>query len=449
MDWSYNLLTEKEKDVFHALGVFNGAWTRRAACAVYTGNIAYEPGETRRHNSSEAARLEWEFLDLLASLVDKSLVTMEAETEGEPHYQLLETLRQYNREQLNQLPLATTLYRRHLAWYLALVEHAEPKLQGPEQQQWLNCLEREHDNLRAALAWALQANEIEAGLKLAAGLWRFWYLRGYYTEGTKWLTEMLRQAENADVDLRAKALNGAGNIAYIRADYATARMLFEEALRIRREIGDVKGIIGSLGSLANLAHAEQNETLARDLLEESLKLSRQIHDTHSTALTLANLALVASCEQKYEEACDRHRESLEMFRAEGDLQNIALALTNMSNTLLKAQDLKAIPSLVEESLEIYAELGNKRGIVHCLAICVSLGIVQQQMQPAVALMAAASALRERIHYPGSSVAISEEKQNRAQLREKLGEAEFQAAWERGYAMTIEQAVAYARELFLR
>src|SRR5581483_7582102 len=222
IDWSYELLTDEERALFRRSGVFVGGATLEAIEAIC------DP-----HGELDA-------LGAVASLVDKSLLR----TEGghEPRLGMLETLREYAGERLEAAGETGRLREAHAAYYLALAEEAEPYLRGAQQATWLARLEDEHDNLRAALQWALQQGDAATGLRLGGALWRFWYLHGHAGEGWRWLTQLLAlPGDDAGDDLaraRAQALSGAGTFAELRGDHAGAQALLEESLAIRERLGD-------------------------------------------------------------------------------------------------------------------------------------------------------------------------------------------------------------------
>ncbi|SRR5579884_626936 len=226
IDWSYDLLSETERTLLRRLSVFMGGWTLEAAEAICAGEGIEE----------------WEVLDLLTSLVDKSLVVYEG-PEPSTRYRLLETIRQYARDRLYEAGDGALYRDRHRDWFLSLAEQAEPQLQGPEQALWLERLETEHDNLRAALEWSLAADgSAEAGLRLVGALWRFWEMRGYLTEGRAHLADALSHAQTQErTQERARALTGAGNLAWHQSDYEAARTLHEQSLAIYQALGNTKG----------------------------------------------------------------------------------------------------------------------------------------------------------------------------------------------------------------
>ena len=278
IDWSYDLLDENQKTVLHAVSVFAGGWTLESGEAVCTGE---------RIDS-------WEVLELLTALCDKSLVVYE-EVAGEARYRLLESIRQYARDRLVESGASEVFRDRHLAYYLALVEEAEPHLRGAKQRAWLERLEREHDNLRAALEWSTKSPEgIESSLRFSSAVWLFWLMRGYLTEGWELLARVRTVGIAGDAVLRARVLGGAGALAYALCDYVSAQALYEESLALRRELGDRGGMSLSLGNLGDVAVAEGNYASARALFEESLALRRALGDRRGLFMLLYGFAALAT-----------------------------------------------------------------------------------------------------------------------------------------------------------
>jgi tetratricopeptide (TPR) repeat protein len=247
---------------------------------------------------------DWQVLDLLSTLVDKSLVVYEPDESGQGRYRLLETVRQYARERLMESVEVEAVRGRHRDHFLALAEEAKPKLRGPEQAQWLERLESEHDNLRAVLEWCLEDEEegagrnavssAEAGLRLSGALSVFWQTRGHVSEGRERSAAALsRRGTQGRTKARADALSGAGNLAHMQGDYASARSLFEEGLALQRELGDKSGIAMSYMNLGIVANDQGDYAAARSLYEESLALHRELGDKHGMAASLVNLGIVA------------------------------------------------------------------------------------------------------------------------------------------------------------
>jgi predicted ATPase/class 3 adenylate cyclase len=353
LDWSYDLLSEKERRLLGRLSVFAGGWTLEAVENVCAG----------------AEIEEGEILDLLTSLLDKSLVAFEARPgEVEGRYRLLETIRQYARERLAATGVAAGVQGRHLAYFLALAEQVEPHLTGPEQVVWLARLEDEHDNLRSALAWCQgQEEQAEAGLRLTTALWPFWHVRGYYSVGRAYQAEALSRAGPAvRTQARAKALDGAGALAWRQSDYEAARALHEESLSIWRELGDKQGIAQSLHNLGIVAYHQGDYSAARALHEESLSIWRELGDKQGIAQSLNMLGNVANNQGDYSAARALHEQSLAIRRELGNKHGIASSLINLGNVAINQGDHAAAQALYEESLAITRELGNKHGIAIAL-----------------------------------------------------------------------------------
>ncbi len=237
IDWSYNLLPEGEQLLFRRLGVFVGSRTLEAVEIV----------------CSLEGDLPIDMLDGLQSLLDKNLLYQKHEVGGEPSFSMLETIWEYALERLEASGELETLQQQHANYYVALVEQAEPALKGPQQVAWLARLEAEHDNIRAALRWALDHGEMETAIRLCAAAWWFWYVHSHLSEGHGWLEQALARSTRVAPAARAKALNGAGVLAHNQADYERAVVLYTESLALQRELGDKRGIADALNNLGTIA----------------------------------------------------------------------------------------------------------------------------------------------------------------------------------------------------
>lgn len=359
IDWSYDLLTEPEKALLRRLSVFAGGWTLSAAEAV----CADEPVE------------DWEVLDLLTALVDKSLVVAEPAGDG-TRYRLSETVRQYSGDRLAESGEA--MGGRAAACFLALAEEAAPQLTGPDQAAWFSRLEAEHDNLRASLAWKEQsADGREDSLRLAAALWRFWFVRGHLSEGRLWLDRALAAASGGEASAAwAKALQGAGNLAWSQGDYGGARALHEECLALFRQLGDQKGIASALGNLGLVASHQGDFAWAQTLHEECLALSRQSGEQQSIASALGNLGWVAQCQSDFAAARALYEECLTLFRHQGDQKGIANVLGNLGLVALYQGDHAGASALYEESLTLSRQLRDQKGIANALCNLGSMALYQ-------------------------------------------------------------------------
>ncbi len=400
MDWSYDLLTEAERSLLRRLAVFAGGWSLEAAEAVCSddfelpGSASLDPthsppnlgsappqppnlggrstgqGSLGSHHNwrAEGASILIEsrqVLDLLTSLVDKSLVLYE-EQSGTARYRLLETVRQYGQERLRASSEFEPLRTRHQQFFLQLAEEAEPNLRGPDQKVWYDSLETEHENLREAWAWDREETQgAEASLRIASALWRFWYMRGYLSEGRERLAAQ-GTGEGLSAAVRARALHAAGTLAVAQGDYAAAQPLLEESVQLREELGDKAGQAQSLMNLGAIARYRGDLETARTRMEESLALRRDIGDRHGIADALVWLGTIAYDQGDFVEANAKLEEGLTVYRALGSKANIGTALSHLGAVADKQQDYKRARALYEESLAISRELGDKSGIAATL-----------------------------------------------------------------------------------
>ncbi len=343
MDWSHDLLSQEERTLLRRLSVFAGGFTLEAVEAVCIGA------------GLEVTRV----LDLVVNLVDKSLVMAEG-LNGETRYHLLETIRQYSLERLQEAGEVAAVHGRHLDWYLGLAEQAEPELQGPDQFGWLERLEMEHDNLRAALEWARsQEGGAEAGLRLAGALHRFWAMRGYLSEGRERLESLLASGNGPSSLVLAKALYGAGVLAVHQGDYARATVLCERSLSVYQELHDTLGIALSLNVLGFVARNQSDVARAEKLLRESLTLSRA--SDHSWALAEALIFLGHSARRTgdFHRALALGEDGLVLWRKLGDRRGIATALDLLGTVARYLRNYERARAYHEEGLGLQRELGSR------------------------------------------------------------------------------------------
>ena len=350
IDWSYTLLSTGEQRLFWRLAVFAGGCTFQAAEAVC--NLGDDPPV--------------DGFDGLASLVDNSLLRQVEPGDGQPRLVMLETIREYGLERLAESGELEDVWRAHAAYYLGLAEAAAPKLKGPEQQKWLDQFEIEHDNLRSALAWALEKEETETALRMASALWWFWFVRGHLTEGRRWLERALAGAVEAPSSMRAGALNGAGVLAHYQGDLGRAGTLCGESLTLYRQLNDETGIAAALNGLALVARSGGNLSAARAMYEESVALLRQVEDGWGIAYTLSYLGLVVYYQGDFILSHSLNEESLELCRAIGDKQGSTSALTTLGMTNVKLGDPKIARNVLEECLAITRSLGDRRSSARAL-----------------------------------------------------------------------------------
>ncbi len=469
IDWSYALLAEPERALFRRLSVFAGGWTLEAAEVVCAGDCL--AGD--------------EVLEALAHLVDKSLVVVERQDGGPVRYRLLEAVRQYSHEKLRESGEAESIERQHAHFFLALAEAAEQELRGAQQVVWLDRLEREHDNVRGALAWSQAARDgAEVGLRLAGALWLFWLLRGNLSETRASLRGLLGRPEmHAPTVARAKALYVAGLLAGAQSDFAPACMLLEESLALGQALEDKHaiayarnwlGIVASLqgdnlaarvllaGSLALLQDLGNKWDIAWALsrladidlylgdytraavsLEASLALARQVGDHFVLGHVLLSLGYAAHLQGDNMRAAACYEESLARFRTLSHTWGIAAVLHTLGHVLRAQGDSARAIACFSESLTRYWKMGHKEGTSLCLNGFA--GVAGEMGQPvrAARLFGAAEALRETIGLSRQSDERAIYDRSVAAVRAQLEEAAFAAAWAEGRAMPLEQAIAEA------
>jgi non-specific serine/threonine protein kinase len=355
MDWSYDLLPQAEQALLRGVSVFAGSFTLDAVESVCgTGSDEYE------------------VLDLVSQLVDKSLVQME-ERKGEARYRLLETIRQYAWQKLEASGEMARLRSRHLNWYLDLAEESETELLLEGQRLWLDRLEAEHDNLRAALAWGSRIGDLgeaeqeeegaiedaQKALRIGGSLVWFWYFRGYLSEGRGWLARVLALAgSEARNRARAKALGAHGALAYLQSDFTAARALLEESLGIWRELEDRRGSAFTLTFLGRVA-VRQGDLGATQFGEESVALFREIEDKWGIALSLDFLGEAAQLQGDDERAAALHEESLALYKELGDQWGMALEHSNFGRVAFRQGNLDLARARLEQALAIQREVGDR------------------------------------------------------------------------------------------
>jgi non-specific serine/threonine protein kinase len=440
IDWSHDLLSEPERTLLRRFSVFAGGWTLEAAEVVCSDRGS--PGASSFRDPQSVIRND-EVLELLASLVEKSLVLYK-EQEGEGRYWLLETVRQYARERLREAGEAEAVQERHRDWFLALAERAEPELWRESQAEWLDRLEREHDNLRAALAWTGAQGQGEAGLRFGWALWSYWRWRGHWTEAREQLAELLAlPGAEARTAARAGALMTAGELAYEQGDYGAARALNEECLAIFRELGDKQKIAMSLNNLGDVASDQGEHRTARALYGECLAIFRELGHKHGMGWSLVHLGMLTRDQGDYAAARGLLDESLALFRELDHKVGIARSLSSLGKAAHAQEDYGAARALFEEAVAIARELGHKGAIVRDLEGLAAVAVAQGQPERAARLFGAVEALRAAMGYPLPPVQRAEHERSIAAVRAALGEATFAAAWAEGQAMPLEAAVADA------
>jgi predicted ATPase len=485
IDWSYDLLSEPERILLRRLSIFVGGWTFDAAQTVCN---ASDFAWRNRPLPRPVPAIVLDTLDLLAQLANKSLVMIEHKPGAEPRYRMLETIRQYAMARLEASGEADEVRERHTTFYLALAEIRD-QIPLPEQPAWLDALYSDHDNLRAALAWAQSTvGGAERGLRLAQAMADFWAGHGYWSEGRGWLEAALAQAEGEqlqDAGLRPWALANLallaghqgdyaaaqargteslrlfrelgihGGSAFVlcqvlgwlareRGDAATARLHLEEGLALFRELGDQGGIAWGLVTLGEVAVMQEDAAWATALLEEGLTLFRAIQRRDGVAWALNHLGHVAQIQDDYERATRLHDESLPLFRESAALNlgnlGAAWAFHSLGETALAQGSATDAATQLGNALVLFRELGDRAGIAWCLAGLAGVAVLDDEPDRAARLWGAAEAQRKAIGAREAPAARATHERLMAAARKQLGEAAFDAAWAAGEAATMEQAI---------
>lgn len=341
--WSYDLLDPEEQRLFARLAVFVGGAALDAVEAVADPSASF-------------------VLDLLASLADKSLIRLHDDGSDEPRVEMLDTIRDFALERLEANGDRAEAAQSHAAWFLTLAETAERLLEGPEQTTWLECLERDQPNVRAAIGWLREAGETERALRLAGALWRFWWLRGDVAEGRSQFDALLQEATTADLAVRAKALNGAGVLAESQGDCAAAELLHTESLALSRELGDPRGIAWSLNNLGVVAIDQGDFDRATTLLEESLAVAEAASDAAGIAAALTDLGPLAHYLGQRDQAVELLHRALVVVRKLGNASQLARVLNNLGTLELERGNYDEAQSFFAESLPLHRIIGDKQGI---------------------------------------------------------------------------------------
>jgi predicted ATPase len=454
IEWSYELLDPLEQESFIRLAVFAGGCDLEAVEAVCSAD-----------------------LEILGSLIDKNLIR-----EHEGRFLMLATIHEYAAERLEVHGDATDLRGRHAEYYLALAEAAEPEILRGAQLEWLSRLERDRDNFRSALAWALEQCAGDLALRLIGALRRAWVARGYLEETRRWLERALSADEAATPPIRAKALYGYGRVALVQGDYGHAVQPLKESAAVFREIGDARGLAFALADLGWIAAAQGAYERARSFGEQSLAVAREARDETTTAAALHALARTMLDEGDFANARPLFEESLALRRLLGDTRNAANSLSHLGITALLTGDAAIARQLLAEALElarqldnrllvastlvnlglvalfegdseearsvacegltVAQEIGDKPTIVECLHVLAGVASTAGQPRRAATLAGAAGALHAAIGAPPSAAerAIAERFESRLPVHE---DEELGVAWMAGESMELGRVLDYA------
>ncbi len=430
LDWSYGLLSNSERALFRRLSIFSGGWTLETAEAICAGNQLDGP----------------DILGLLAELIDKSLVQFQAASFG-GRYQLLEVVRQYAAERLEESGEADGLRRRHAAYFVDLAETAEPELRGPDQTLWLDQLEREYGNIRAAIGCYVAQRELTAALRMAAAIWWFCFTRGYYAEQCERLVRMLELADTSGIEIepavRAKALLAAGALAWKREQLPLARTLLEESVAIRRDIGDTVGTAWSLTFLGHVAGSQGDYSLGFQCASEAIDLFRGSDHLAGMARALNALGEEARRAGDDDQAEIYYRESLQIDRQSGNRAGICLRLHNLGYVALHRKQAAQAARMFMESLRLAEELKDLDCVAACLEGIAAVESVAGPAERSMQLFGAAESLREELHVPIDVADLPEHDQYVACARTRLTRETAERARDVGLNLDPDEAVRIA------
>ena len=464
-DWSYDLLNGDERALFRHVSVFVGGFTIEAAEQV----------------AQLAEQREFHVLDGLTSLVDKSLIRQVEGPDGEPRFEMLETIREYGSLQLHEEGEIETARRRHADYFLDLARRAESRLEGPDQALWFDLLEAEHSNVQAALDWLLGKGEVETAVRIGTALWWFWWVRGHFGE-MRWRMEQglarsgtLPKALRANLLLASgvlismdgdheravklfeeavalererrdktgipRALRGFGLLISDRGEYARASVLFAEALVLDREVGDKHGESSDLRALGKMQIHLGNPAVAKEHFEEALALGQALGDRHGAAFSLASLGDAARHTEDHDLAAQMYREALDLFRELGSKPGVASSLNDLAETERLRGNLATAIELFGEALELLVALGHRLQIADCLAGLAAIALAKGQAERAARLYGVIESLRENARLVLSPADHAEYETTRTAAVVALGEEGFEQAFRDGKSLTYEQGIA--------
>ncbi len=440
IDWSYRLLPEPEQIVLRRLGIFVGAFKLEAAESVCAGEYF---GQNRRELITPET-----ILHHLLQLVNKSLVQFNQDTN---RYRLLETIRIFSLERLAEAGETQSLSRQHFAWYLQLAEHAAPSLSGPQQEAWFAQLEAEHDNLRAALSWALDTGGPEEAAHFALAMWRFWHKHTYQREGLRWLEHILALDVVTPLPsaLRPLLFNALGVLSHSLFQFDRATSYHTEALHLWRALDDREGQAQALFDIGWQQFEEMQLDQAREYARESLAFARDVGDQPAEARALLLYGLAATETDQIEEAIPALEASLVLFREVGDTGSMARAMATLARAEEKRGNRERAKPLLRDAVRLQAQLGNFIDFIGPLVVLGFLAM-HAEVQPEGARCAAQvfgvmTTWLERIG-GRSPWGEGPMQQSIEQVRAVLGADAFAQAFEISKHMTVADQVRLAEQI---
>jgi predicted ATPase/DNA-binding CsgD family transcriptional regulator len=445
--WSHDLLDDEDRALFRRLAVFDGGCTLAAAEAV-AADLGPSPAPKSPFSpqfpqsfGAPSPTFVPEIFDGLASLVDKSLIRQD-EREGDLRFSMLETIREFGLEQLAAAGEEHVIRARHAKWALELAEEAEPALWGADQHHWFQRLETERENLDEALSWAIEHDQ-ELGMRLAGSLWWFWQVRGYLTEGRSAFDRLLPGDNRIPAPIRIKALQGAAFLAAIQGDSHRAEDLAKQARKLADGLGDAQAIARTMFIQSFCAGTRGNVDAAHQFAQEALEKFRASGDQQWLPFTLNRLGIETHGKGDWAGAEALYQEALDRWRGQGHTWGIATALSNLAVLAHVQGDDERAASLYRESLALCWTQGDQWGLTEALTGLGGIASTAGEHEVAVRLFAAAEEIRESIGLTLQQHIRTQYEAAITTTKSALGEVGFEAAWQAGRALSLEQAVADA------
>ncbi|NOK62448.1 MAG: hypothetical protein GFH27_549293n182 [Chloroflexi bacterium AL-W] len=496
MAWSYDLLDSDEQHLFARLGVFVGGFTLDAATAIATACTEQGPVV---EDTTPAAQLT--VTNLLESLIEQSLVYQIEPDSPELRFGMLELIREYALEQLVQRGESKAIHCHHAIFYQELVQHVEPKLWGPGQDNWLRCLDAEYDNVRAALTWCLGTEEdrlthsdscdilttrFDIGLRIAEPLWHFWAIRSYYFEGRRWIESVLTMRSALAPGIVARALSVGGKLAELHGDPKWASGFLEEAVELHRTLGNEEkmaaamlflgrtardrgdyaqaeqleqeclalfsrknaewGIIWSLFSLGDVAYDQGYLSQAQAYFQGALDRAAGWGITDENATARLNQGRIAQAQSNFTLATQYYQESTTLFDHLNAIWGTGEVKFELAR-LARAQGNFALANTYyQESLVLFQELGGRHFMAICFEGIADLAAIQGNHICAARLFGVAATLRETLHAYLAPIHRADHEDKLAQARSDIDPHVWEAAWTEGQMLTLQQAVAEAQTI---
>jgi len=430
IDWSYALLTPKEQIMLQRLSFFSDGATLESAEAICVdGNVK-----------------STEMLEIISHLVDKSLVTVNRLERGETRYRLLETIREYAFEKLTLSQDKGNVQNKHLEYFVQFAEQGDRKIKGAEQLVWYARLEDEYNNLHAALRWALESKNREAGLRLSTNLVYFWFVHGHIAENVIWLEKFLDQKQKVPHILKAWALMYHGVMlgANTRDDNDKSMLLYEKSLRMFREMHDRSGIAFTLNMMGVIGLIKNEPAKSEQLLSESLKLQREMGDPWGIAFTLQNFSPLALQKKDIKKAKEYAEETVYWFERAGDQRGVARSLIDFAEIAQLEDDPAYAVELMARSLPKLISLGDRGAIAEVLENLIISFVALRKYKLGALLIGTTESLHEEMGNPDRSMELKGFQKAVKIIQKNLSETVFKQACSEGRRMPLEKIVDYIR-----